>query len=175
MKKTIFLFVICLFFCLAFAESKFSASTASFDIGGKIHKKFAFYGADGENISPEIKWKNPPKDTKSFVIVCIDTNPIAKKWVHWMVLNIPGETRKIQEGEDPPKGSSILLNSFRKPGYGGPQPPPGSGIHKYVFTVYALNVPRINTKNKFLSEAQLLKLLKGKILEKASFYGTYKR
>lgn len=160
---------------LAAADARFSASSSSFKNGGNIPRKYAFFGAGGKNIAPQIAWENAPKGTKSFVVSFIDINPIAKRWVHWMVLNIPSDVSEIPEGGELPEGSTALHNSFRKPGYGGPQPPPGSGAHKYVFTVYALKIPQIPIRGKFLSEAGLLKILKGKILAKASFYGTYQR
>jgi Raf kinase inhibitor-like YbhB/YbcL family protein len=157
------------------ADNKFAANSSTFKSGGQIPTKCAFFGAKGKNISPEISWKNAPQETKSFVLSCIDINPIAKRWVHWMILNIPADISSIAEGAGTPKGAIALRNSYRKPGYGGPQPPRGSGVHKYVFTIYALNVPKLDLKKRFMSEAALLKELKGKIIAKTSFYGTYQR
>ena len=34
--------------------------------------------------------------------------------------------------------------SFGKPGYGGPCPPQGAKPHRYIFTVYALKVPKLD-------------------------------
>ncbi|MCF7791795.1 MAG: YbhB/YbcL family Raf kinase inhibitor-like protein [Victivallales bacterium] len=127
----------------------------------------------GKNISPEVTWKNPPKDTKSFVLTCIDKNPVANNWVHWMLLNIPSSERKIPEN-GPVKGI-ICNNSFGYPGYGGPQPPKGTGDHKYVFTLYALDkILKDVTANSFYSEAVLLNMIKGNIIDKSTFVLNYK-
>lgn len=128
----------------------------------------------GDDTSPDVRWSNPPKGTKSFVLTCIDKNPIAKNWVHWMILNIPTTIRNI------PKGTRydflvknyciVARNSFGSIGYGGPQPPPATGIHNYVFTIYSLDCTLKDIKNySNISEATLLGKLKGHILEQAKF------
>jgi phosphatidylethanolamine-binding protein (PEBP) family uncharacterized protein len=60
-------------------------------------------------------------------------------------------------------------------GWGGPQPPSGTGVHKYIFTVYALNVPSVTVGKRFLPEKELLQMIQGKIAGKASFSGTFER
>ena len=39
-----------------------------------------------------------------------------------------------------PRGARQARNDFGAPGYGGPCPPAGDKPHRYVFTVYALDV-----------------------------------
>jgi hypothetical protein len=73
-----------------------------------------------------------------------------------------------------PKGAVELQNSFGRPGYGGPQPPPGSGDHPYVFTLYALNVPKVDLpKNTSLAAFQ--QALEGKTLATATITGYFGR
>jgi phosphatidylethanolamine-binding protein (PEBP) family uncharacterized protein len=74
-----------------------------------------------------------------------------------------------------PTGCKELMNSYGDFGYGGPNPPPTTGVHKYIFTIYALNTASITVKKNFISEAKLKKLLRGKILAEASWSGKYKR
>jgi len=155
----------------------FTISTSSFQEAKTIPAKFAMKAVDGgQNISPELSWRNAPADTKTIAVTCIDIHPIAHKWVHWMVINIPADSTGLPEGASPgkmPRNSRELKNSFGDEGYGGPQPPKGSGVHNYIFTVYALSEP-INTSG-FISEDAFLKLISGKVLAKNQLTGTFSR
>ncbi len=73
-----------------------------------------------------------------------------------------------------PQGSVELRNSFGDIGYGGPQPPQGTGDHPYVFTFYALNVERLNL-NTNTSLSVFKKALEGKVLGTATLTGKYGR
>ncbi len=158
-------------------KSNLSVSSTSFQDGRGLAAKFAMKAVDGgQNTSPQLSWKDAPQGTKVFAVTCIDIHPIAQKWVHWIVINIPAGTTELSEGASPskiPAGAKELENSFRNNGYGGPQPPKGSGVHKYVFTVYALS--DAVSADGFLSEDAFLKLVSGKILAKASITGTFSR
>lgn len=150
-----------------------------FTLSSKSFKKNSFMPAKlarkSGNISPQLGWSAAPEGTKSFVITCIDIHPVARRWVHWMVINIPSTTKQLQagaSGKEMPPGVVELKNSFRTRGYGGPQPPSGTGVHKYVFTIYALDVPKLSLNPaKFYSEKRLLQILRGKILTKATTTG----
>jgi phosphatidylethanolamine-binding protein (PEBP) family uncharacterized protein len=67
-----------------------------------------------------------------------------------------------------------LHNSFGQTGYGGPQPPPGSGDHRYVFTLYALSVPRLDLPPG-ASLVAFKQALEGKVLGQSSLTGYYGR
>lgn len=127
----------------------------------------------GENISPALNWKNAPKNAEYFAFSCIDTKPIANNWVHWMVINIPKDINKLPRNasgtKDMPVKSEEFENSFGWKGYGGPQPPKGTGVHKYEFTIYALK-EKIVTEKKAMSYNEFKELLKNKYLKKSSFF-----
>ena len=164
----------------ASAGDKFVLSSRSFANGGNMSLKHATTKVlRGKNISPALSWWNPPKGTKSFVLLCVDTNPIAHRWVHWMVVDIPANFHILKLGASPkgmPKGAIELKNSFGNTGWGGPQPPRGTGVHKYVFTVYALNVATLEiSKGTALSEKELLAKLKGRVLGKTVLVGLFER
>jgi len=72
------------------------------------------------------------------------------------------------------KGAMELQNSFAETGYGGPQPPRGSGDHPYVFTLYALSVEKLDLGGN-TSLAAFKKALEGKILGSATITGKYGR
>lgn len=119
--------------------------SSAFENGGTIPVKYANTGMPGgRNISIPLEWKDAPAGTKSFAVAMIDTS--ARDWVHWMVINIPSTTTSFPEdasGTKMPAGSKELTNSFGKQGYGGPQPPAGTGPHNYITTVYALSVDKV--------------------------------
>lgn len=134
--------------------------------------------AGGKNISPGFSWSDPPPGTKSFVLTIVDPHPVANNWLHWAVITIPFRERSIAEGASQsdrmPRGSKELKNSFRATGYGGPAPPPGSGEHPYVATLYALNVEALVVA----ADAPLSKLLRemeGKVIAEVSMTGTFER
>lgn len=119
-----------------------------------IAKKFVFkgFGCTGDNVSPEIAWRNAPAGTKSFALMVHDPDAPtggAGFW-HWVVINIPATTTKLPEGAgnaNPgsalPAGVVQIHNDYSIAGWGGPCPPTGDKPHRYVFTVYALKVPKL--------------------------------
>lgn len=132
----------------------------------------------GRNLSPAFLWSNPPITTKSFALTIVDPHPVAKNWVHWLLINIPFRERKLVEGasrsKSLPSGAKELINSFEEMGYGGPAPPRGSGQHPYVATLYALNIESLKT-GVSTSLKQFLNLIEGKIIDEASVAGYYER
>ena len=73
-----------------------------------------------------------------------------------------------------PPGSLELKNSFGDPGYGGPQPPKGTGDHPYVVTLYALNVEKLDLGGN-VSLSSFKKAIEGKVVGTASITGKYGR
>ena len=71
-------------------------------------------------------------------------------WWHWLVYNIPVATTKLAKGAGKadnsalPHGAASAVTDYGKPGYGGPCPPEGDNPHRYVFTLYALKVPKLD-------------------------------
>ncbi|MGZ3769301.1 MAG: YbhB/YbcL family Raf kinase inhibitor-like protein [Bdellovibrio sp.] len=108
------------------------------------------FGCKGENHSPEITWKDAPKETKSFAVTIFDTDaPTGSGWWHWTVFNIPATVTKLDENVSGdkskfPKGAVEGRTDYGKSGYGGPCPPPGDKPHRYVVTVYAMKVPTVD-------------------------------
>ncbi len=130
----------------------------------------------GENVSPGFSWTDPPQETKSFVFSIIDPHPVAKNWVHWFIVNIDRRDRLIAEGasgtDKLPRGAKELMSTYNEIGYGGPSPPPGSGVHPYIATLYALNVETLDLPVK-TNLAQFQNALKGKVIQEASMTGYY--
>jgi Raf kinase inhibitor-like YbhB/YbcL family protein len=152
-------------------------SSLAFKDKGKIPIQYVMPGAGGKNISIPLTWKNVPVGTKSFVLSIVDPHPVAQNWVHWLIVNIPKEVTFIEEGASKkkmPPGSTELKNSFGDIGYGGPQPPKGTGDHPYVVTLYALSLEKLELGvNTSLSAFR--KAIEGKVIESASLTGMYGR
>jgi Raf kinase inhibitor-like YbhB/YbcL family protein len=120
----------------------------SADLGGQFTSRQFFndWGAPGENVSPQLSWKNAPEATASFAITMYDpSTPTGSGWWHWVLFNIPETVSELASGvasthpELLPPGSVNSITDFGRPGYGGPVPMPGSGFHPYIITVHALS------------------------------------
>jgi len=116
---------------------------------GKIPPQYVMPGAGGKNLSLPLQWSGAPAGTQSFALSIVDPHPVANNWVHWLVINISGNVNSLEEGasgKNMPAGAVELHNSWGKAGYGGPQPPPGTGDHPYEVTLYALYVAKLDLK-----------------------------
>ncbi len=152
-------------------------SSSAFKDGERIPIQYVMVAAGGKNLSIPLTWKNAPPATKSFALSVVDPHPVAQNWVHWLVINITASITSIPEGasrKKMPPGATELRNSFGEIGYGGPQPPKGSGEHPYVITLYALNLEKlelgVNT-----SLPVFKKMIEGKMIQSASLTGKYER
>ncbi len=138
----------------AFAQGNFRLSSADVAQGAtiKMEQVFNSFGCTGQNVSPALQWLGAPAGTKSFSIILHD--PDAPTGVggftHWIVYNIPASVTKLDkgvgaaDGKRLPAGAAQSPTSFGGPGYGGPCPPAGDKPHRYVFTIYALSVDKLD-------------------------------
>jgi Raf kinase inhibitor-like YbhB/YbcL family protein len=152
-------------------------TSAAFKDGGKIPIQYVMVPAGGKNLSIPLSWKNAPPGTRSFALSIIDPHPVAQNWVHWFVINIPASTAFLPEGasrKNMPGGAVELKNSFGETGYGGPQPPKGSGEHPYVVTLYALTVEKVDLGSS-ASLSAFKKALEGKVIQSATITGKYEQ
>ncbi len=149
--------------------SSFVLTSPAFSEGKPIPPRFT---ADGPDLSPELRIQGAPEGTVSFALIMDDPDAPMGTWVHWVVWNIPGDTAVIPEG-GPPGGAVEGTNSWGRTGWGGPSPPRGTGVHRYVFKLYALDttldLPASTDK------AGLLKAMEGHVLGEARLMGTYTR
>lgn len=152
-------------------------TSSAFPDGGKIPQKYVMPGAGGKNVSLPLSWSGAPGGTKAFALSVVDPHPVARNWVHWLVINIPAEESSLAEGasgKKMPPGAMELKNSFGDLGYGGPQPPRGTGDHPYVVTLYALNTAKLDLPVN-ISLTAFQKALEEKVLAQASITGYYGR
>ena len=160
-------------------NNKFKLSSSAFENGKVIPSKFATTSiTGGNNLSIPLHWENPPAGTKFFAVTIVDLHPVANNWVHWIVINIPQDAMSIEEGASNsnkmPDGSKELNNTYGYVGYGGPQPPKGSGPHKYEITIYALNVEKLELDVN-MSLTTFKKAINGKVIASAKTIGIFER
>lgn len=117
---------------------------------------------------------------------------------HWVLIDIPPETNGIAEAEfsdrvtpggkpgpdaryDTRQGLNSFTDMFEGDkdmagdyyGYDGPCPPWNDEIaHRYVFTLYALDIVRCPVENRFTGP-NVLKAIEGHVLNQASLTGLY--
>ena len=127
-----------------------TSSSLKSDGGIPLAQQFHGFGCAGGNQSPPLSWSAVPAGTKSFALTVYDPDaPSGSGWWHWVVVDIPGDVRALptnagaQAGSQLPKGALQIRNDFGAKAYGGPCPPNGSAPHHYIFTIYALKVPKL--------------------------------
>jgi Raf kinase inhibitor-like YbhB/YbcL family protein len=148
-------------------------SSTAFAAGENIPKKFT---CDGPDVSPKLNWNEGPAKTQSFALIMDDPDAPVGTWVHWVLFDLPADTRELAEGvekqEQLANGARQGRNDFGKIGYGGPCPPPGKP-HRYFFKLYALDA-KLNLKAG-ATKADVERTMKGHILAQAELIGRYGR
>ncbi len=161
----------------------FRISSTAFQPNGTIQAEQVFdgWGCTGRNVSPELQWTGAPAGTKSFALTVYDPDaPTGSGFWHWQIFNLPASVTKLVAGAgDParglaPAGSVHGRNDYGAVGYGGPCPPPGDKPHRYIFTVFALKVPRLDL-DASASAAVIGFNLNANVLAKASVTAYYGR
>jgi Raf kinase inhibitor-like YbhB/YbcL family protein len=168
----------------AAAADPFSITSTDISVGKPIAQNFAFngFGCTGNNVSPELNWRNLPAGTKSLAITVHDPDAPtggAGFW-HWLVVNLPASTTSLPrgagtaDGKQLPAGALQINTDFGSPGWGGPCPPQGDKPHRYNFTVYALKVEKLELPANATASLTGF-VLNGNMLGKASLTAMYGR
>ena len=147
--------------------------SSAFEQEGNIPREFT---CEGRNISPELSWNGVPAGTKTFALVMHDPDaPVSGGFTHWVVYNIPASVDHLPEhvpNQDAVPGGGVQAkNDSGKYGYMGPCPP--SGVHRYYFRLYALDVNLDSGAGS--SKEALEKAMKGHVLGQAELLGRYQR
>lgn len=121
----------------ALADS-FSLTSPDISEGQQLSGDFVFegFGCEGGNMAPTLEWSGAPEGTESFAVTVYDPDaPTGSGWWHWFAFNIPADVKSLPGGE--PVDGVQLTNDYGAQGFGGACPPPGE-VHRYQFTVHAL-------------------------------------
>ena len=164
---------------------------------GSFDNKFVLngFGCSGGNLSPSLQWSGVPAGTKSLALQMYDPDaPTGSGFWHWAVYNIPPTTTALAQGAGNsattlPIGAFGGNTDFLDTGatgsngnYGGPCPPVGDKPHRYIFTLFALSVDKLEvaggvpkTGTAGLYGFVLNKGVGAALLAKTSFTATYGR
>jgi Raf kinase inhibitor-like YbhB/YbcL family protein len=163
---------------LSFADASMAMAltltSSAFQSGGKIPSK---YTCEGEDISPPLAIDGVPDGAKSLALIVDDPDapdPKAPKrvWVHWVVHNLPPDTKSLPENADKrlSKGAVTGTNDQKQNSYHGPCPP--IGRHRYFHKLYALDVTLPSAP---LNKPALEAAMQGHILAQTELMGTYQQ
>ncbi|MGV6987878.1 YbhB/YbcL family Raf kinase inhibitor-like protein [Testudinibacter sp. P80/BLE/0925] len=169
----------------AFAGDRqpFQLSSPQLQAEQNIPPTFEFngFGCQGDNQSPQLNWKNAPQGTKSFALSVYDPDaPTGSGFWHWYVVNIPAQVNELTanagaiDSSTLPAGAFQLKTDYGYHGWGGVCPPEGDKAHRYIFTVHALNVAKLDV-NQDTTTALGGFLVNAHTIDKASFTAYYRR
>ena len=138
------------------------------------------YTADGDGISPEIDWNGVPPAATSLALIVEDADsPTPAPLVHAIAVDIDVKRLQLQEGElqetDHGKNTALSLgrNSYLRQAWLPPDPPPGHGIHRYAFQLFALADGE--PFNDAPGRHELVEALRKRAIASGCLIGTYTR
>jgi Raf kinase inhibitor-like YbhB/YbcL family protein len=155
MMRTLIALLLCGLSTATFAAhgKTFKLTSTAFAAHGTLgdNEVFNGFGCSGKNLSPPLRWSGAPADTKSFALTVYDPDaPTGSGWWHWVVYNIPANASELTAGAGA-TGSTLLpagalqgRTDYGSSGYGGPCPPVGDKPHRYIFTLYALKLDKLD-------------------------------
>lgn len=151
----------------------------TFQPDGMLPKSMAFDQCGGENMSPQLAWSGFPPETKSFALTMFDPDaPTGAGFWHWVISGIPASVTALAAGAgaNGSAGNGVAgYNDFGLSRYGGPCPPPGHGEHRYIFTLYALDVATLDGAGPDTTGTKLVFLMRGHVLATGTVMGRYGR
>jgi len=136
-------------------------TSSAFEDNGEMPKDYGCSGAG--KTPPPLSIADVPEAAKSLALIVDDPDAPDGHFTHWVVWNIPPASKTLQgvEGQ----------NSYGRSGWGAPCPP--SGIHHYVFDLYALDTAVEIPPDK--GKDELEKAMAGLVIAQAELTGRYKR
>ena len=147
-------------------------SSVAIPAGSIIEPAYVEPSCGGGNTSPDLAWSGAPEGTRSYAVTCFDPDaPTGSGWWHWIAFDIATAQTSLSAGQGPDAPMRQWRNDYGYVGYGGPCPPPGPA-HRYVFTVHALDVEKLDVPDEATSAACRFTLLSHAI-DSASFTATF--
>jgi Raf kinase inhibitor-like YbhB/YbcL family protein len=148
----------------------------AFDDGASIPLQ---YTADGAGISPPLQWTDVPPQAAALVLLVEDADaPTSHPLVHAIVVDLPPHNGGLPEGAlDSAHHAGIHVNAGRnswlKANWLPPDPPPGHGVHRYAFQLFALSAGPAFPKAP--GRELVLDTLRERTIASGYLIGTYQR
>lgn len=167
----------------AYSANSFSVKSSDIKDASTITNDYVYsgFGCTGNNHSPQISWKDAPKETKSFAITVYDPDaPTGSGWWHWLVVNIPANYKKLPTDFGSTNKAKLkdgivqVRNDYGIFNFGGPCPPTGDKPHRYIFTVFALSAEKLEIEES-ATAAIAGYMINKNTLAKTSFEANYGR
>ncbi|MGH0277240.1 YbhB/YbcL family Raf kinase inhibitor-like protein [Sinorhizobium meliloti] len=149
----------------------FSLISPVFADGQPIPQK---YTRSGENLFPPLKWTGTPEATQSFALIVEDPDAVSGLFRHCSIINIPGSWTELPQAVDtgPERGIKFIRNDFGNARYDGPQPPSGTGVHRYRFRLAALDAANLSIPDD-VGAAEAWERACKHLIGEAEIVGTY--
>ena len=132
--------------------ASFPVTSPDFTPGGPFapaQYSAVFQVPGGQDLSPQLDWSGAPEGTKSFAVTMFDPDaPIPSGFWHWGLVDLPADTEGLPAGAGAPD-AKLPGAAFHLPmeagmnQFVGAAPPAGTGRHRYVFAVHALDVDSV--------------------------------
>ncbi len=144
-------------------------SSSAFAPNAMIPEK---YTCEGTDTIPPLSISDVPAGVKSLVLIMDDPDVPRNlrpdgNWDHWVVWNIPPDTRAIAEGTAP-RGVQGK-NSWGRNDYGGPCPPDRQ--HRYFFKLFALDTELELPVSS--GKREVLATIEGHVIARTELVGVY--
>ncbi|OLQ93346.1 kinase inhibitor [Vibrio panuliri] len=173
MKRTLIASVL---LTTSFVSSAMTLTSQDIQEGSRMTDSFVFngFGCSGDNLSPQLSWKDVPAGTKSFAITAYDPDaPTGSGWWHWVAIDIPASVNAIERGQATQGFNGVQMkNDYGIASFGGACPPKGDGMHRYQFTVWAMPTEKLAIPQG-ASNAIIGYMLNANALDKATLTATY--
>jgi len=142
----------------------------------------ARYTADGPGLSPPLQWTGAPADAASLVLIVEDADaPTPQPLVHAIVVGLDGgdggdgalAEAALPSADNEGSGLHVGRNSYLQAAWLPPDPPPGHGVHRYAFQLFALTAGA--TFDSTPGRDAVLAAIKEHGLASGCLIGTYER
>jgi len=147
------------------ATGAMAITSPAFADGGMIPQK---YTCNGASVTPPLDFANVPQTAHSVALEVTDPDAPNGTFTHWLVWNIPTNVTQFKE-DNVPAGVIQGLNGFGTSKWGSPCPP--SGVHHYVFDLYALDNTLVLTASQGRDDFE--NAIKGHVVAQAKLVGMY--